>query len=372
MHPLLYLGLIGFDAQEREAVHAYLTANAQQARRDGADDDALNHPIWEIVDYSQADALLICGRAVIQAEDNTLYFHQGTDMDAHLTQEAIDGDATVRISQPMAVNLEELRMPCAITQRQQLMDDGVMLAATYQAVDLQDGRSILAALQRFEAVLRPLRSMYALAGALIERRSELDVQHTYHLEDNGTLHMILDVPQRRLFMRSTVRPVDIQIAAWSQRPKSANYAPPDFIECTFEEVAWVFALHSPRVNLPSRYGRKAIYIRRMPRVRPSMFYERHTPLFELLHLKPSSLSELMQQPEIDSRFIERDLFALYICRAITTTPIKGVPSTLPPSSDFEVAARIYPHDATSGLHEASAFDRLGRSMNTVNASLERL
>jgi hypothetical protein len=372
MHPLLYLGLIGFDAQEREAVHAYLSANAEQARTEGQDEETLSHPIWQIVDYTQADALLVCGRAVIQAEDNTLYFQQGAEADVHLAQESLDSDATLRISQPIAVNLEELRMPCAITQRQQLMDDGVMLAATYQAVDLQDPRSLLAALQRFEAVLRPLRSMYALAGALVERREELNSQHTYHLEDNGVLHMILDVPQRRVYMRPTVRPVDIEIAFWAQRPKSANYAPPDFLECTFEEVAWVFALHSPRMNLPSRYGRKPIYIRRLPRVRPSMFYERHTPLFEQLHIKPSTMSELMQLPGVDISFIERDLFALYLCRAITTTPIKGVPSTLPQDADFEVAAKIYPHDATSGLHEASAFDRLGRSMNTVNSSLERL
>ncbi len=356
MHPQLYLGLISFNAQEQEAIAAFIASNAQDAHTD-VDDGRLRHPLWRIVDYRQADALFVCGRSATLAQDNSLSFEAPTSAK----------------DTPLAIRLTEMSQPCAMTERQALIDRGAHLVGSLPSIHIQDQSSLLSALQCFEALLRPLRSMYSLAAQLVTRRCELDEHHTYHLEDNGKLHAILDVPQRRILMRPTIRPVDVELDTWSPRPKSANYAPTDFFECSFDEVAWVFAMHSPQLNLPSRYGRKSLYFRRMPRVRPSMFYERHSALFELLHLHPLTQAELREMPRVDAQWIERDLFALYLCRSITTTPIKGVPSSLSlDAKPAEESAGRSCHDAISGLPQLSTLDRLSRSMSTLSMSLERV
>jgi hypothetical protein len=369
MHPQLYLGLIGFDEQERAAIAAFITANALEAEPTAQGDTRLHHPIWHIVDYLQADALFINGGAVKQSLNNHLYFQPRAPSDQHSLATSSQPSHEAMGESPLAIYLDDLKQPCALSQRQKMLEDGVLLAASYPNLNTQDARSMLAALQRFEVLLRPLRSMYTLATQLIERREELDDQHTCHLEDNGTLHAILDVPQRRILMRPTVRPVDIEGDNWCMRPKSATYAPADFIECSFDEVAWVFAMHSPELKLPSRYSNKPIYLRRMPRVRPSMLYARHSVLMEHLHLQPITHAQLCDTPGIDETWLERDLFALYLCRSITTTPIKGVPSSLQSDTKPDSGLWSSRHDAVTGLPEASALDRLSRSMSTMTMPL---
>lgn len=369
MHPQLYLGLVGFDEKERAAIAAFVSANALDAEPTAKGDAHLSHPVWQIVDYLQADALFISGRAVQQSHNNNLYFQPPASVTEHSVAPNSQPWHEVMGDGPLAINLDDLKQPCALSQRQKLLDDGVLLAASYPALNTNDARSMLAALQHFEALLRPLRSMYALAAQLVERREELDDQHTCHLEDNGILHAILDVPQRRILMRPTVRPADIAGDSWCSRPKSANYAPADFLECSFDEVAWVFAMHCPQMVLPSRYERKPIYLRRMPRVRPSMLYARHSLLMEQLHLQPITHAQLCDTPGIDADWLKRDLFALYLCRSITTTPIKGVPSSLMPDSKLNSGLWPSRHDPVSGLPEGSALERLSRSMSTMSMPL---
>jgi hypothetical protein len=368
MHPQLYLGLIGFTTQQRERVHAFLESHARYAAKSPADISTTNttvadpslapppavqsqnnieYPIWQLVDYQHADGLFISSQAVELAQDHTLYFRRPTTPD----------------QQPLAVDLETLSVPCALEGRQRLIDEGLLLAANFPAVDADDSASLLQALRRFESLQLPLRSMYALAAEIIARRQEMEEGHTYHLEDRGKLHALLDVPQRRAMLRPGVRPVDLVSNQWSMRPKSANFAPSDFVACSFDEIAWVYAMHSPQVLLPGRYTRKRIFLRRMPRVRPSMLYERLTPLFEALHQQPMEVAELYTFPGVDSGFLLRDLFALYLCRSITTTPSKLASSLL---ADDALMPNVQP----SEIYGASALERLGRTVQTMNATLE--
>jgi hypothetical protein len=369
MHPQLYLGLIGFNEQECTAIAAFITANAMEAEPTALGEERLHHPIWHIVDYLQADALFINGGAVQQSHDNHLYFRSPSSS----TEQGIAPDSPswqeMLAEHPLAIDLNDLKQPCALSQRQRLIDTGLLQAANHPEINTQDTRSMLAALQRFEVLVRPLRSMYALAEQLVERRAELDDQHTYHLEDSGTLHAILDVPQKRILMRPTVRPVDIEGDNWCMRPKSASYAPANFIECSFEELAWVFAMHSPQLKLPSRYTRKPIYLRRKPRVRPSMLYARHSLLLEHLHTQPITHAQLCKTPGIDEAWLERDLFALYLCRAITTTPSKGLPSSLPPDPKSDPGLGFARREAATALPEESVLDRLTRTMSTMTMHL---
>jgi hypothetical protein len=336
-HPLLYIGLIGFEPSDRSHVAEFLRTNTGQAQELGAGTDSMAHPIWEVVDYREADALLINGAAVSHVEGDTLHFS---------AQQTLQ-------QEPLAITLSQLQAPCAI-RLAPVLHNAQLPASSLVDSDLLQPAHLLRCIQRFETVLRPLRSIYALAAELTERQNELDDQRCHHLEHDGQLVAIIDIPQRRIKIRPGVRPVDIESAAWMQRPRQANFAPPDFLVCHMEEVAWLFAMHTPEFLLPKRYATKPIYMRRLPRVRPSMLYRRHGFLIESLSAEPATLEMLQdlivptrvpENPGLEEQRVVRDLFALYLCRAITTQPQKEAVSSLSMDKQDDLAHlnNAFPH-----------------------------
>ncbi len=298
-HPRLYLGLMGFDAPAEARVRSWLTANAV----DGALAEGSEHPVWQVVDFREADALLICGAGVATGCETQLQFH------LHLQ--------AAQYGAPLGADLESIKQPFAISDVAHLQSLG-MDVKNYPVFDLQSPSEMQRTLQIFEAVLRPLRTLFALAVELNERREELDAQHTFHLERNGILDAIVDVPRRRALIRPGARPVDIHTNAWQRRPKSANYPPAHFLECSTDELAWVFGLYSQQVALPKRYASKRIYVRHSPRVRASLIYARHAAVLERLCHGGATLEQLRQELPAIAHWLERDLFSLYLVRSITT------------------------------------------------------
>jgi hypothetical protein len=328
-HPWLNLGLLGFTDEQREQVQTFLALNEAGAQGFASYEDEgplLTHPIWRISDFREANALLI----------NTQNAH-------------IDSENGLRFQvDPLRPNVvgvrpSDLAIPYAVcgALAKKIQDSTINQIPT---MVLDDQRSMVRVLQYFEAQLRPLRAVYALAHELMERRQELDKKHTYHLMREGTLDAIVDVPQSRVMLRDGLRPVDLDAAAWQSRPASANALPHGFALWMLEEVVWMHALHCHTFILPSRYYNKPLYLRRLPRVRASMVYPRHVALLEVMTVQAHTYDDLIQLFPDQDALLQRDLYALYICRAITTDPNGFVASNNALTSRFNFHFQTAPTD----------------------------
>lgn len=340
-HPLLYLGLIGFDAASEAAASRWLAANAEQAVKNAQP----QHPIWQVVDFREADALLIRGAGVAQGFGSHLQF--------------LPALQAAQPSAPLGVDLAGMKLPFALSDTEHLQSLGIDVK-DYPIFHSHQDASMLKAMQHFETILRPLRSLFALAVELTDRQPELDAHHTYHLEHNGSLDAIIDVPKRRVLLRPGTRPVDIVSDAWLPRPKSANFAPPNFVECSLDEVAWVFAMRGHSVELPKRYRSKQIHIRHNPRVRSTLLSPRHSALIDQLWRGAATLAQLQtERPEL-STWLERDIYGLYLTRCISTQK--------PSAHDGEASSLPGGFDNTSPW----MMQRLGKRMNTLTGDLQSL
>jgi hypothetical protein len=345
-HPQLYLGLIGFEADEHARACRWLADNANQARQQAESADALSHPVWMPVDFQEADALLICGAGVEHGWRTQMQFKPALRKAA---------------GTPLGLMLDDLKTPYAISDAEHLKSVGVHLGSQ-PLFDVRQEISLLKSIQYFENVLRPLRSLYATAVELTARQNELDAAHTFHLEHNGTLHAIVDVPQLRVMLSPSARPVDIAEAAWLRRPRSANFAPAQFLECNFEEIAWVFAQHNPTTALPSRYQTKPIHLKRSPRLRGSLLVPRHAALLERMSQGACTLAQLQLAMPGHASMIERDLYALYLTRAISTQMPQGSKGNSATSNGH------------SDLEQSSPWilDRMSRRLSTISDELRPL
>jgi hypothetical protein len=303
-HPLLNLGLLGFTAEQVAWLRVHLAFYMAKAEGhvdgDGSEELETSHPVWQVTPFREANAVLLNTERASVGQDGMLRFAQG------FVANEVVGVRVSELSVPYA-------MCCVPT-----IEVEALVGSRAPRVALDDERSVVLALQHFEAVLRPMRTAYALAQELIDRREELDNKHTYHLVRNGVLDVIVDVPQRRVLVRDGVRPFDLDEAIWSPRPKSANSLPQGFSIWMMEEVAWIHALHSPSLHLPERYKQKLLFLRRLPRVRASMIYPRHTHLLEALGQEPATYAQLLVLWPQRAATLERDLYALFVCRAIST------------------------------------------------------
>ena len=120
-------------------------------------------------------------------------------------------------------------------------------------------------------------------------------------------------------VRDGLRPFDLDASNWLTRPMSANSLPSQFSVFTLEELAWLLCMHRPHPTLASRYYTQPVYLRRMPRVRSSLLYPRHAVLLQWLSQQGCKLELLVDAMGLHAEVIVRDLHALYMCRAITTT-----------------------------------------------------
>jgi hypothetical protein len=307
-HPRLNLGLIGFSTVQRARLQSSLEKITTQTIPTAHIEDTVNlfnRPAWHITDFREANALLLNTEQARWDAANILRFHS----DPHHPN-------------LVGVQLSELAVPYGVGGACSEALDPVLLS-TVPRVVMDDEASLTRALQNFEALLRPLRAAYALAYHLIERRHELDGEHTFHLIRNGVLDAVVDLPLRRVAMREGLRPVDLDDANWQRRPATAHSPTQGFAVWMIEEVEWVYAMHCKQFVLPARYQQKPIYLRRLPRVRGGMLYPRHNLLLQLLGRQPCTYEHLSGVWKDGTGELLRDLYALYLCRAITTSSKKS-------------------------------------------------
>jgi hypothetical protein len=314
--PLLYLGLIGFDHAAEVAIQNFLLTQASIRQADAESTDA--RPCWKIVDVKAADAVLIRGASISSVNGSFLQLMPALQ-NSHP-------------SLPLGIDLAHMTMPHAFSDPLHLTTLGLALGECpiYNPDQLD---TLVHTLTHFESILLTLRSLYAIAAELTERRAEFDSNHTYHLEQNGGLDAIIDLPKRRVLLRPGVQPIRISSDAWLCRPRSANFAPSHFVECSLVEVGWIYAQRCPQIKLPKRYLQKSIHILHNPRVRSSLLHSRHTVLVDALWQSAQTIDELCAlHPQLSS-WIKRDLYAMYLTRCISTHPASQQSDDASPASN---------------------------------------
>jgi hypothetical protein len=337
-HPLLFLGLVGFRKDQRDLVEMMLSEGLGLSTISSEP----SHPSWLVGDLHEANALLLNGPHCRVDAGGLLHLEQHEN--GH---------------ESLALDLNETTMPLAMAEP---VPDK-LARNPYPRVKLDHSATVRHMLRQFEAALRERRCMYALGRMLLERRGELNAAKVYHLMRMNTLDVIVDMPHRRVMLRPGLRPIDMEDQTWLQRPPMANNIPPGFSVWTIEEVAWVLSMHRTQIELPERYQRKTIHYRRMPRARPTLMYPRHMRLLHNLADRPKSLSELMQESELvqsgdDQQRLLRDIYGLYLCRAISTVKPERPVQQLPRPRVSEAAdpdSTPFTQDHTGGFAPSSIY-----------------
>ena len=342
--PQLYLGLIGFDASAENAVRQnLLDHNKQTLAEDGA--QVGRQVLWAVADFREADALLIYGATAVSGSGDGIRF-QAPQFE-------------MSPPQPLGVQIGEITQPFAISHPVFLRGLGVNVKS-YPVFDLRVPASLPMTLRQFETVLRPLRNLYTLAVELTIRRSKLQVSHTYHLEFKGRVEAIVDMFERIVMLRPGARSLDLTEAIWHKRPKNANYAPEHFLRCSLSELTWLFAMHCKTPELPQRYLSKPIYLHALPDIRSSLLHPRHTMLLDEMAATPHTIHQLQETMPSNQHWVLRDIYALFLLRAVSTGGPANDPLTVP-----------------SILNETDAdprwlLNRMGQHLPTMQTGLERL
>ncbi len=322
-HPRLNLGLVGFTAEQRTLVERFLTL---QASFSGAQAPKRGEPAgpipWQITDYREANALLLST--------------QHASIDQH---QIVRFPAEPEHSDVVGVRPSELRIPYAVVGDVSQSIRAAVSPHVYR-LDLGDALSMKNALITFETALHAVRSLFAMAQLLVLRSNEIDELHTFHLVRRGLLEAVVDVAQQRVMMRNLLQPTALEDAHWLLRPLSANTLLPGFTQWSMEELAWIHAQHSITINLPKRFLTLPIYLHHTPQVRPWMIYPRQMELLELLGQAPCTYPQLAEAFPLSLDLLQRDLYVLLACRAITTTPPKE-PATQAASAKSSAGAQNF-------------------------------
>lgn len=285
--PILWLGVAGFDVQQRIALERSLPR---------ADD----LPRWRICEFGEADAWWVDGSQARLLQGGNLA------VDAQLASEA-----------PVTLNLAEVDRPVAFARP--LASSQFEPLCTF---DPQSRSSVSEVLDRFDQWLRGVRSQFVLGGQIIRRGTEL--RHgIFHLNHRGNLLAVLDFRKGRAFLAPQLDPDDLAVANWERRPLGAGEAPPSFLEMTTAQLAWAYVRRSEHNMLPPAYCSEIIYYRRAPRVPPRCLRDSQLMLLRELAAAPGTLDSLARRTHLSRARVEHDLSCLFYASAITTTRAKA-------------------------------------------------
>jgi hypothetical protein len=343
-HPKLYLGLVGFSATQRMALATMLRAHQNQNRKANANAEQC---MWQLVDYSEADALLLNAQRSVQGSDQMLRVY--SDL-AHPS--------------PIGITVSELTVPFAVAHADAL-PEGVKQDPRMQVVDIANYQSFLEMLQHFEAVLNPLRSVYRFALQLMQWRDELNTKLTYQVARPVGALALVDLPHNTVWLRDHIEPTDLDECVWSECPPITSRDTKGFTAWTLEEVFWIVAKHSMQSRLPSRYMDNPIYFRRLLRVRSSLVYPRQIELLEQLARRPQRYEDLAALPSVDVPQLTHDLYALYMCHAITTDSRK----VLSEKTRAKESAHAFGPSTQASAHASSANASLQNDVPTTPIGL---
>lgn len=281
--PLLRLGMLGFS----DEIGLRLQALASESRE--------GWPRWRCCDPHLADAWMINGVAVeVLGRDELLIAHP-LGSDERLTLHRAEVDRPLAFAAPLPEGF-----------------------ASGEFFDATDELSVRQRLQRFEAWLRPLRSQFALGGAIASRKELL--RGVVHLVLEGKLLAVLDFVRWQVGILVPARPVEFDLAEWVLQEVPVSGIPSSFIRLPLHRVMWTYAVRTATDVLPERYRRKTIYLRRVPMVPTRWFAPEHLALMRSLTQAPATFSELLERTAMPAQDLAHSLAALFHSGGLTTDP----------------------------------------------------
>lgn len=155
-----------------------------------------------------------------------------------------------------------------------------------------------------------------LAGRLIASEQTL-TQRIYHLVRGERLLAVID-RTGDIGWLPDLADEELEAADWEGSPGSAGFIPDSFRRTTISELVWDYALRSKADLLPSRYRSSRIYLRRPPKIPPSLIGDDHVLVMKELVGRPASFTELVQRTGLASLQLAQALAALYLTGSITT------------------------------------------------------
>lgn len=162
-----------------------------------------------------------------------------------------------------------------------------------------------------------------LAGRLIAAEQTL-TQRIYHLARGDRLLAVVDrTGDIGWLPGATVE--ELEAANWEGRPASAGFIPHSFRRTTISELVWDHAVRAKADLLPPRYRSSRIYLRRPPKIAPSLIGDDHVLVMKELDARPASFTELVQRTSLDSVRLAQALAALYMTGSITTNQRRAGP-----------------------------------------------
>jgi hypothetical protein len=295
--PSLWLGLVGFAADQHRAIIQIVSARSGDL------------PRWELGGFGEADAWLLNGPGCRVRPDATVEVVPALPSEQRITLDLSDVDRPVAFATPVPDDLEP--------------------RCTF---DVASPASVQAVLEQFDAWLRLERAQFELGAQVIRLGAAL--RHgVFHLMHRDRLLAVLDFRKGQAGLAPALHPADVMQAEWRRRPDGAAAIPPGFVASSTAQLAWTYVRRSGRDMLPQHYREMTIYFRRVPRVPARLLQDTQLVLLRELSIRPSSRDVLAERTGIESAQLDHALACLYYGGAITTTPSKAARPNATQASD---------------------------------------
>lgn len=284
--PILWLGLAGFDSNERNQID-----QAAQRHRGPVQ--------WRLSAFQDADAWLVKGTKVTTADAGTIRVAPGMPTERSIKLGLQDVNRPISFSTPLPECIEPL-----------------------SSFDLGAIETLGKTLNHVAIWLRPRRVQFELGRLILSRGSGLR-HRVFHLLGDGRLLAVANFRTGRVGLAPDVEPRQIASAEWVSRPPAGGDLPTAFVQTTVSQLSWTYVRHSEENVLPTRYLGSPIYYRGAPKVPVQWISDSQLTLLRELHSEPATLMDLRVRTGMSLEQVRLDLACLFVACAITSSPAKA-------------------------------------------------
>ena len=209
--------------------------------------------------------------------------------------------------------------------------------------------SVIAAFRILESRLAVLRCDYSLGCSLVWHQEEVAAGGVYQLLFHSRLVAVMDLGRRVAAFPLTAQPGDLLRAEWVRRPSGAGRAPDFFIARTPTDLMWLYSSRTMLDILPTRYRRRLIHFRQMPRIAMEKLSAAHIRLVATLRAGPMTLSELALHMRAPEKQVARWVAALHAVNAVSAEPANASrEASTPPVTASPFWAQAEPVNSLQG------------------------
>ncbi len=161
----------------------------------------------------------------------------------------------------------------------------------------------------------------AVGGELWQARNHKRGR-SIHVLANHTLLAVLDTESLTVAVRPSAlfepKPVELGLIRAMSMPEGAGRPPAGFAIMSLWDVLWRFGIVEPKalLEVPNDFGKRALHLRRMPKLSPGVLQVRHALLLRVLTQSDETFEELSHKVPTPPDELCHDLAALYLTRAI--------------------------------------------------------